>query len=730
MVDITKSSSIDLELQDLFSRMKENEIDYNQEILTKAYYYTKDSHKGQKRKSGEPYFIHPVNVALILIDLNMDQDTIIAGLLHDVIEDTDATYEDISREFSEEIADLVDGVTKLKKISYKSKEESQAENVRKMIIAMSDDIRVIIVKLADRLHNMRTLEYMSANKQYEKATETLEIYAPLADRLGISAIKTELEDLSLMYLEPANYREIKEKIKKNQEERQEYIDKLIKSLREELKEVDLDDSVIYGRPKHLYSIYKKMKTQEKTFEEIFDLTAIRVLVDSIRDCYTVLGTVHSLWKPIEGRFKDYIAMPKANMYQSIHTTVIGPEGEIFEVQIRTHEMHRTAEYGIAAHWKYKKGGGKEKNFAAKLSWLEQLKEWQKEETDPTEFMETLKGDFFSDEVYVYSPDGDVIDLPNGSVPLDFAYKIHSAVGNNCVGAKINGKMVPLNTKLKNGDIVEIITSTSSSGPSQDWLDIVQSRQARNKIRQFFKKSTRDQNIVEGRNRLEKEIKKLGYDFLKILKPSWIKEVAEDLSFKDIDDMYAAVGYGSLALTQIIPKLERMYQSYYKEELAKEEFNKRVHTKHRTTSSNGVKFKDVDNIGVKFAKCCSPVPGDDIIGYVTRGSGVSIHRTDCPNMQNINKNRVMEVKWDTDANTDFNIHVHVLAYDRVGYLADLWSVLSDMQININSLNAKAKDDNTFLVDLVVEIKGQDQLKYLKDRILNIDGTIDFYRVKAQ
>ena len=525
-------------LEKLISRIEQYNPQADMQLVIKAYNYANEAHEGQVRNSGEKYIVHPVNVALILAELNMDTATIIAGLLHDVIEDTNISYEKIVDEFGKEVADLVDGVTKLKKLQYKTKQENQAENLRKMVLAMANDIRVIIVKLADRLHNMRTLEYMTEEKKKEKALETLEIYAPIAHRLGISKIKSELEDLSLRYLDPDNYYDLVEKVAKKRREREAYIQKIISTLDEKLKEMDIS-SDINGRPKNFYSIYKKMYNQGKEFEQIFDLTAVRILVDNIKDCYGALGIVHTLWKPLPGRFKDYIAMPKPNMYQSLHTTVIGGEGEIFEVQIRTYEMHKTAEYGIAAHWKYKEGFSKSDNFDDKLTWLRQLLEWQADLNDPREFMETLKIDFFTDEVFVFTPKGDVINLPDGSTPLDFAYRVHTAVGNNCVGAKVDGRIVPLNYKLKNGNIVEVITAVNGSGPSRDWLKIVKSTQAKNKIKQWFKQKDRDFNVAKGKEMLEKEIKRLGYKAMDILKEEWIKNAASKVSINSIDDLYTS-----------------------------------------------------------------------------------------------------------------------------------------------------------------------------------------------
>lgn len=717
-----------LSLEYLMEKMRNNKIEFDEDLVSKAYYYTKDAHKGQLRNSGEEYFIHPINVCLILIDLNMDEATIIAGMLHDVIEDTEATFEDIEREFSHEIAVLVDGVTKLKRLKFRSKQESQAENIRKMVMAMANDIRVIIIKLADRLHNMRTLEYMTKAKQFEKATETVEIYAPLAHRLGISTIKWELEDLSLRYLEPETYYELVESIAMKRAERESFIASIMEILKDNIAELGFEADIT-GRPKHIYSIYNKIKKQNKTFDQIFDLTAIRVIVNTVKDCYSVLGVVHSLWKPIQGRFKDYIAMPKANMYQSLHTTVVGPKGEIFEVQIRTWDMHKTAEYGIAAHWKYKEGRTKKDNFDEKLQWLRLLMDWQKDLKDSKEFMETLKGDFFSDEVYVFSPKGDVIGLPSGSTPIDFAYRVHSAVGNHCVGAKIDGRIVPINTKLKNGNIVEILTSPNSSGPSIDWLKIVKSTQARTKIRQWFKKSKRDENIVKGRDVLEKEVKRQGFQFNEILKDDWLETVSKRLSFNSLDDLFASIGYGSTPLTQVMPKLKELHKKYYKTEKSINDLSIAGHAKNKTRSAQGIKFEGVDNLEVKFAKCCNPVPGDEILGYITRGRGVSIHRTDCPNMAHIDNDRIMPVEWDDTKDSIYNVHLNVLAYDRVGYLANISKIILDLGLNISSLSARINKDKTFLIDILVEIRDKEQIDELFKKIMNVDGTIKIYRVKA-
>lgn len=718
-------------IENLLRRIEQYNPNANMEQIIKAYNFAEAAHEGQFRNSGEKFIIHPYNVAIILTELNMDTDTIVAGLLHDVLEDTDVTYDALVQEFGQEVADLVEGVTKLKKLQYKTKQENQAENLRKMVLAMAKDIRVIIIKLADRLHNMRTLEYMSEEKKKEKAIETLEIYAPLAHRLGISKIKWELEDLSLRYLDPEGYYDLVDKVSKRRKEREAYIQKIIKELGEKLDEMNISND-ISGRPKNFYSIYKKMVYQNKSFEQIFDLTAIRVIVNTIKDCYGVLGIVHTMWKPIPGRFKDYIAMPKPNMYQSLHTTVIGPEGEIFEVQIRTWDMHRTAEYGIAAHWKYKEGKVKTDNFDEKLTWLRQLLEWQKDLKDPTEFMETLKIDLFTDEVFVFTPKGDVINLPNGSTPIDFAYKVHTAVGNNCVGAKVDGRIVPLDYKLKNGNIVEILTSSTSTGPSRDWLKIVKSSQARNKIRQWFKREERELNINRGKEMLEKELKRQGYKLTEILKEDWLKNIANRLNLNTSEDLYAALGYGSVTLSQVIPRLKEFYKDYYNiddEKFENEKFNETPPAPRRKKRiTQGVSIRGVDNVKIRFAKCCNPVPGDEIIGYITRGRGLSIHRKDCPNILDLTgQERFIDVEWDTDEKTEYPVEIQIKATDRPGLLTEITQGITDSNISLLSLNARTSKEKLVLINMTLEIKDTEQLRELMKRIRKLKGVIDVYRV---
>ena len=719
-------------LENLLLKIEQYNPQADLELIIRVYNFAEAAHQGQVRNSGEKYFIHPFQVAMILADLNMDTATIAAGLLHDVIEDTEYTYEDIKKEFGEEIADLVEGVTKLKKLEYKTKQENQAENLRKMVIAMAKDIRVIIIKLADRLHNMRTLEYMTEKKKKEKALETLEIYAPIAHRLGMSKLKWELEDLSLRYLDPDNYYDLVDKVSKKRREREAYIEEVIKVLYEKLGEVNIKCE-INGRPKNFYSIYKKMMYQGKAFEEIYDLTAIRILVDTVKDCYGALGVVHTLWKPLPGRFKDYIAMPKPNMYQSLHTTVIGYKGEIFEVQIRTYEMHKTAEYGIAAHWKYKEGYSKSTNFDEKLTWLRQLLEWQTDLSDPKDFMDTLKIDFFTDEVFVFTPKGDVINLPEGSTPIDFAYRVHTDVGNKCVGAKVDNRIVPLNYKLQNGNIVEIITSPNSAGPSRDWLNIVKSTQAKNKIKQYFKYKERDANIEKGKDILEKEIKRLGYKPPDVLKEDWLKTVANKMSIVSVEDLYASIGYGNISVNQVINKLKDQHGDIFKPNEADliEQKIQKTENKSRKKSNQGVRLEGVDNIKIKFAKCCNPLPGDDIIGFITKGRGVSIHRTDCPNLKSImsERERLINVYWDTEKSTSYQAEIKVKAQDREGLLADITSKLNELDAGLLSLNAKKAKDKTVAIRIVLEIKNKDELNELIKKLKRIKNIQEVYRVTA-
>ena len=723
-------------LEELISKIKANGNNVDIDLVKKAYDLAFEAHKEQKRESGEPYITHPISVAMILADMGMDTNTIVAGLLHDVIEDTDYTYEDISNIFNVEVANLVDGVTKLGKIKYKSKEEQQADNVRKMLLAMAKDIRVIIIKLADRLHNMRTLKYMKPEKQKKKAQETLDIFAPLAHRLGISKIKWELEDLCLRYIHPEEYYDLVNMIAEKRVEREKFISRIIKELKENLDKANID-SDIEGRPKHFYSIYRKMVNKHKSIEQIFDLTAIRILVNTVKDCYAVLGIVHTIYKPIPGRFKDYIAMPKPNMYQSLHTTVIGSEGKTFEIQIRTFEMHRTAEYGIAAHWKYKSGingtDSKDMTFENKLTWLRDILEWQKEAVDATEFMEGFKLDLFSDEIFVFTPKGVVINLPVGATPLDFAYKIHTDIGNKCVGAKVNGKIVTLDYKLKTGEIVEILTSSSSRGPNIDWLNIANSNQARSKIKQWLRKARREENLERGKEMLDKECKKQSLVFSDLCKGPLYDKLLKRYHLNNVEEIYVAIGEGELLSSTVISKLkENIVKQVAEEELNKniEEQIAKTERQIKKKQNYGVTVKGLNNIMVRFARCCNPVPGDDIAGYITKGRGVSVHRKDCSNFKAIvekQEEKVVDVSWGTEKGAAYVADLEVKAEDRMCLLSDVMLVITDSNFRLLSLNAKSGRNGVANINIQVKIDNIEQLKELMKKIRRLQGILDVYRV---
>lgn len=706
----------------IIRKVKAYSLNADTEILKKAYVCAKSAHQGQFRFSGEPYVYHPLNVALILTELELDVTTIAAGLLHDVLEDTDVTSETLIAEFGEEIYELVEGVTKLSRIMFESKEERQAENLRKMFLAMARDIRVVMIKLADRLHNMRTLDYLTEEKQRKIADETLEIYAPLAHRLGMWRVKWELEDLALRHLEPKEYYDLVEKVAKQRREREAYIANTIEFLKTKLNEMNIRADIT-GRPKHFYSIYQKMKSQGKSFEEILDLIGMRVIVDTVRDCYAVLGLVHTVFKPIPGRFKDYIAVPKSNMYQSLHTTVIGPSGEPLEIQVRTWEMHHTAEFGIAAHWKYKEGAHNDEEFDKKIAWLRQVLEWQKDMKDVQDFMETLKVDLFEDEVFVFTPKGDVKSLPAGSTPVDFAYNVHTHIGHSCIGAKVNGRIVPLDYELKNGDIVEILTSKVQTGPSQDWLNFVKSSKARSKIRQWFKEEHREESILKGKDLLEKELRKHLTDISQVMEPARLKEAALRFGFRESDDLLAAIGFGKVAVRQVVNKLiPRQVHNQYKQ--SKASSSSQVLEKR----AQGVKVKGVDNLLIKFAKCCNPVPGDEILGYITRGRGVSVHRADCPNVSALDDapERYLEVEWETDNGASYLVNIQVEGRDRVGLLADLMATVSEMKTNISAVTARKTKQKNAVINMTVEIKDVPQMQAVMDRMKKVDGIIDVYR----
>ncbi len=696
----------------------------DQAFFRKAYVFAKQAHEGQQRLSGEPYFLHPYEVAGILADLGMDITTVVAGLFHDIVEDTPVTLKQIGSEFGDEIARLVDGVTKVGKVDFLSKEEHQAEYLRKMFMAMASDIRVIIVKLADRLHNMRTLKFQSKEKQIEKSKETLEIFAPLAHRLGINTIKWELEDLSLKYLDEKAYRGIADRLKETRNQRKEYIDAVIAQIRVLLKKIRVEAD-IEGRAKHIYSIYNKIYNKHRAFEEVYDLIAIRIIVNSVRDCYAVLGTVHTEWKPIPGRFKDYIAVPKQNMYQSIHTTVLGKDGRPFEVQIRTREMHSTAEYGIAAHWHYKEGTEKDE-MDDKLGWLREMLEWQSDTRDNREFMETLKIDFFSDKVYVFTPKGAVKEFVQGATPLDFAYGIHSEIGNRCTGAKVNGKIVPLTYTLGSGDIVEILTSASSKGPSRDWLKIVKTSQAKSKIRNWFRRELKEENIVKGRDMLEKEARRKGYDIKDLFKPEWLKDVYKRYTFSSTDDIYAAVGYGGITTGQILHKLIEEYNRVNK--TAPTPQAGRAAGKSGGISS-GVIVTGYDDMVVRFAHCCNPVPGDDIVGYITRGRGVSVHRSDCSNVTSADfeYGRMIEVKWSEREASSYNVEIQVTAQDRTGLIAEISNALYAMGLPITSINARMAKNHSAIIVIGLAISATSQINEIQKSMRAINGVTDVFRL---
>ncbi|MBR6652772.1 MAG: bifunctional (p)ppGpp synthetase/guanosine-3',5'-bis(diphosphate) 3'-pyrophosphohydrolase [Anaerotignum sp.] len=719
-------------------------------MVEKAYKLAVDAHKDQKRKSGEPYIIHPLKVAYILAELELDMESIVAGILHDIIEDTEYSYEDISNMFSEEIAALVDGVTKLGKLSYTTKEEVQAENYRKMFLAMAKDIRVILIKLADRLHNMRTLNYMKPEKQKEKAQETLDIYAPLAHRLGISKIRSEMEDLCFKYLDPDAFFDLATKIERKKEERDEFVQDIVKELQKKMDEAGIKGKV-YGRTKHFFSIYKKMVNQNKTMDQIYDLFAIRALVDNVKDCYAVLGIVHTMYTPMPGRFKDYIAMPKPNMYQSLHNSLIGPHGQVFEVQIRTWEMHRTSEYGIAAHWKYKEGKANEKGNKAtrrdeeKLAWLRQIMEWQQDMADNKEYLDTLKQDFniFSTQVYAFTPQGDVIQLTKDSTPIDFAYMIHTAVGNKMVGARVNNKIVPIDHRIQNGDIVEIITSQNSKGPNRDWLNLVKSAQARTKIKQWFKKEEKEENIIRGREMVLTDIKKKGFQPNDLLRPEWMEIVYVKYDFKTWDALLAAVGYGGLKEGQVVNRLKDEYlkekrKTQTAEDVLKD-FEKTIDDKpvKKHKSKSGIVVEGIGDVAVRFSKCCSPVPGDEIVGFVTRGRGVTIHRTDCVNVINLSneeRGRLINAEWDTqfakgDANTSYLAELRITCNDRVGLILEISRQLADDDISVKGFNVRTTKDLLAIMNVTIEIKTKEQLERVVTRLKNLKDVVEVERVSG-
>ncbi len=696
------------------------------ELVEKAYNFSVEAHSGQLRESGESYITHPLGVALILTELELDLVTIVAGLLHDVVEDTPVSLEEIQAEFGEEVTALVDGVTKLSRLDFTSKEEQQAETLRKMFIAMAQDIRVVLIKLADRTHNLRTLRYLNTHKQKEIARETLEIYSPLAHRLGIYMIKWELEDLAFRYLQPDDYFQLVDKLAKKRREREKFINRIIWILQDYLSEASIE-AEIQGRPKHLYSIYNKMKNQGKDLSEIYDLTAIRIIVDTVKDCYHTLGIVHTIWKPIPGRFKDFIAMPKPNMYQSLHTTVFAAENELAEIQIRTWDMHRTAEYGIAAHWRYKENVKETETPDDKLTWLRQLLEWQHDYRDARDFIKDLKGELFTDEVFVFTPKGDVIDLPAGSVTLDFAYKIHTDVGNRCSGAKVNGRLVPLDYQLKTGDMVEVITSKQGS-PSRDWLKLVKTSHAKNKIRSWFKKERREENIEKGREMLEREIKRINVEQRLALKSDLLEEVGRSFNILTVDDLYGAVGYGGITVNQVISRLREEYKRKYGDQAKEEPVPEVKPVKRPKHQSVGVSIQGMDGLLVRVARCCNPVPGDDIIGFITRGRGVSVHRRDCPNLarQDTETGRFLEASWEGETEASYPVEIEIAAEDRKNLLADIMSSVNESKVDITAVNARADKNNIATIYLTMIVKDQAHLDQIMNKIKKIKEVYEVRR----
>ncbi len=722
--------AFDKEVDALVTKMRAYEPKVDGKTIHAAFDYALKMHGAQARESGEPYVVHPLKVAEILADMEMDQTTIVAALLHDCIEDTKASYDNIEQNFGADVARLVDGVTKLDGIEFRTKDEQKAESLRKMFFAMAKDIRVVIIKLADRLHNMRTLKFCNEAKRVRTAKETIEVYAPLANRLGINSIKWELEDLCLRYLDPESYYDLVDRVSMRRQERMEAIDHIIDKLRKALDDANIKADIT-GRPKHFYSIYKKMKKKSLSFEQIYDLIAVRVLVNTKEDCYAVLGIVHSLWKPMPGRFKDYIARPKANGYQSLHSTLLGDQGMPFEVQIRTHEMHRVAEYGVAAHYKYK-NGGKSTQFDETLNFVHQLMNIDSEVDDTKEFMETLKKELFSDdEVFVFTPKGDAIDLPKDSTPLDFAYRIHSAVGNKCVGAKVNQRIVTLDTKLQTGDIVEILTSPSSKGPSMDWLKIVKTTEAKSKIRAYLKASLRDENILLGRDMIEKEARRQNLDPAKLLKAEYLEKIQRKQGFKTADDIYAAVGFGGMTAMQVVMRLNEEYKRAAREEapLPPEPKPERPSTlKKKQKKEQAVFVKGEEGMVVRFAHCCNPVPGDDIVGYITRGRGVSVHRKDCINLKDASMEnvRMIEVSWNTGAASSFNADVQLIAYDRSGIIASLTTMIAGMNIPLLAISARTTRNKTTVINLTLEVKDKEQLSQVMKQFQKNPDIIEAYR----
>ena len=727
----------DASINDLITELKRRKRKANIKLVQKAYEFANINHGDQKRKSGEPYIIHPLNVAYVLATIDMDEETICAALLHDVVEDTKATYQDLIKEFGQEIANLVDGVTKLTQFQQNiTVKEQQVEDYRKMFLAMGKDIRVILIKLADRLHNMRTLKFLSRDRQIAISKETMELYAPLANRLGLYSLKWELEDLAFKYIYPEEYRELVEGIDKKREERLTFIESIMDKIRLELRRQHIDAEVT-GRAKHLYSIYRKMKRDNKTLDEIYDLFALRILVNSVKDCYAALGVVHELYNPMPGRFKDYISVPKSNMYQSLHTTLIGPKATPFEIQIRTWDMHRVAEFGIAAHWAYKEANYKgTKSIVTvgedKLSWLRESLEWQKDMQDPDEFLNTLRTELFEDEVYVFTPKGDIKVLPKGATPIDFAYMIHEQIGHRMTGCKVNSKMVPIVTKLKNGDIIDIITSDAQKGPSRDWLKYVKTTLARNRIGQWFKRAEREENIVKGKELIEKEIKRIGMSQTELYKQEYINAALNRYKYNSMDDMYASVGFGAMTPSKIISRILEEYRKEHKELNLEEKIEELSKTKKiNKSANNGIIVKGIDNCLVKLSKCCNPVPGDEIIGYITKGRGVSVHRADCVNIKELleEENRIIDVRWyDENKQSSYMVDIEIFANDRGGLLADIIKELSMQKTKLMAVNSRANKEKIAITDITIEVENLEELNKILKVLRKVDSVYEVTRRK--
>ena len=732
------SEVTEVTIEDIINKQKENYPNCDEALIRRAYEYAKANHGDQCRKSGEPYMIHPVNVAYILSTLELDDETLCAALLHDVVEDTSRTHEDLVKDFGESIAQMVAGVTKLGTLRYTTVEEQQVENYRKMFLAMGKDIRVILIKLADRLHNMRTLKYLSRDRQIANAKETQDLYAPLANRLGIYSLKWELEDLSFKYLHPEEYHEIVVGLDKKREERLKFINKINEDLTNEIKGQGIKADVT-GRAKHIYSIYRKMKRDNKTLDQIYDLFALRILVDSVKDCYAALGIVHEMYTPMPGRFKDYIAVPKKNMYQSIHTTLIGPKGTPFEVQIRTWEMHRIAEFGIAAHWAYKEASNKGKKESVvvtddKLAWLRETLEWQKNTENPDEFLNTLKTELFEDEVYIFTPKGMIKVLPKGATPIDFAYSVHEQIGHKMIGCKINSKMMPIITPLRNGDIVEILTSDQSKGPSRDWLKFVKSSSAKTRINQWFKRAQRDENIEKGKEAIEREVKKLGIKYSDLVRPEWLQLAMDRYKFATVEDLYASIGFGGISVNKLMARLLDEYRKEHEEEDFEQKIEELAKAKpvRNKPSKTGVVVKGIDNCLVKLSKCCNPLPGDEIVGYITKGRGVSVHRKDCANIKDLfnEENRMIDVYWFDDVNGSYKVEVEILANDRSGLLKDIIKQIENYnKIKLMGVNTRTTKENIAILNVSLEVENIEILSKLLTAFQKVESVYEVHRKRG-